>query len=118
MTRILLNINVQVHMKPFRTLRRVLSYLKDHISDDKSSVTYKINCRDYDASYVGETGRALKTRMSEHCRAVDFSASAIAQHALEHDHHIDWTSTRVLRVLTSTTLDNLFSSKSLLAPVE
>ena len=39
------------------------------------------------ASYVGETGRALKIHMSEHHRAVekmDFSASALAQHALEH----------------------------------
>ena len=45
---------------------------------------YKINCHDCDASYVGETGRALKTRVSEHRRAMekrDFSASALAQHA-------------------------------------
>ena len=75
---------------------------KDHIpDDDKSSIVYKINCRDCDVSYVGETGRALKTRVSEHHRAMekrDFSASALAQHAWEHDHHIDWTSTCVLGV--------------------
>ena len=67
-TRILSNINVQVHMKPFRTLRKILSHPKDRIpDDDKSIVVYKINCRDCDASYVGETGRALKmTRVSEH----------------------------------------------------
>ena len=42
-TRILLDINVHVHMKPFRTLRRILSHSKDRISDDdKSSVVYKI----------------------------------------------------------------------------
>ena len=103
MTRILSDINVQVHMKPFRTLRRILSHPKDRIpDDDKSSVVvYKINCRDCDASYVGETGRALKTRVSEHRRAMekrDFSASALAQHAWEHDHHINWTSTCVLGV--------------------
>ena len=101
-TRILSNINVQVHMKPFRTLRRILSYPKDCIpDDDKSSVVYKINCCDCDASYVGEMGRALKTHMSEHCRAVekmDFSASALAQHAWEHDHHINWTSTCILNI--------------------
>ena len=54
---------------------------------------------DYDASYVGEMGRTLKTYMSEHRRAVekmDFSASALAQHVPEHDHHIDWKSTCVL----------------------
>ena len=101
-TRILSDINVQVHMKPFRTLRRILSHPKDRIpDDDKFSVVYKINCCDYDASYVGETGRALKTCVSEHRRAMekrDFSASALVQHAWEHDHHIDWTSTCVLGV--------------------
>ena len=103
-TRILSDINVQVHMKPFR---KILSHPKDHIpDDDKSSVVYKINCRDCDASYVSEMGRALKTRVSEHRRAMekmDFSASALAQHAWEHDHHIDWTSTCVLGVLSLTT---------------
>ena len=92
-TRILSDINVQVHMKPFRTLRRILSHPKDCIpNDDKPNVVYKINCRDYDASYVGEMGRALKTRTSEHHKAVekmDFSASALAQHAWEHNHHIN-----------------------------
>ena len=59
---------------------------------------YKINCC---ASYVGEMGRELKTRMSDQRRAVekmDLSASALAQHAWEHNNHIDWTSTYVLGV--------------------
>ena len=77
-------------MKPFRTLRRILSHPKDSFSDDdKSSVVYKINCCDCDASYVDEMARALKTHMSEHCRVMEFSASALAQHAWEHNHHID-----------------------------
>ena len=36
-----------------------------------TSIVYKINCHDCDASSVGETGRALNTHMSEHRRAVD-----------------------------------------------
>ena len=38
------------------------------------------------------TGRALQTRMSEHCRALekmDSSISALVQHAWELDRHID-----------------------------
>ena len=101
-SRILSDINVQVHMKPFRTLGRILFHPKDHIpDDDESSAVYKINCRDCDASYIGETRRALRTRVSKHCRVMekmDFSASVLAQHAWEHDHHIEWTSTCVLRV--------------------
>ena len=39
--RILSDINVQVHMKPFRTLRKILSHPKDRIPDDyKSNVVY------------------------------------------------------------------------------
>ena len=110
-TNILSNINVQVHMKPFMTLRRILSHPKDRIPEFspiqrivfliKSSVVYKINCRDCDASYVGETGRALKSHVLEHHRAMekrDFPASVLAQHAWEHDHHIDWTSMCALEV--------------------
>ena len=98
-TRILSDIDVQVYMKPFRTLRRILSHLKDCVpDDDKSNI---VNCCDCDASYVGETKRALKTRVSEHRRAVekmDFLGSTLAQHAWEHDHHIDWTSVCILDV--------------------
>ena len=97
-TRIQSDNNVQIHTKPFRTLRRIFSHPKDRIpDDDKSSIVYKVNCCDCDASYIGETGRPLETRMSEDCRAVekmDFSTSAL--HVWEHDHHIDWTSTCVL----------------------
>ena len=85
----------------FRTLRRILSHPKDCIpDDDKSSVVYKIQLL-CDASYVGEMGRALKTHVLEHHRAMekrDFFASALAQHAWEHDHHINWTSMCVLGV--------------------
>ena len=66
-----------------------------------SSVVYKIDCCDCNTSYVGETGRALETHVSEHHRAVeemDFSASALAQHAWEHDHHVNWMSMCVLGV--------------------
>ena len=45
---------------------------------------------------LGEMGRALKTCMSEHRRAVEEIASALAQHAWEHNHHIDLTSVCVL----------------------
>ena len=56
-TRILLDINVQVHMKPFRTLRKILSHSKDRITDDdKSSAVYKISCHGCDASYVDKMG--------------------------------------------------------------
>jgi len=32
----------------------------------KKNVVYKIDCSNYDASYVSQTGRKLKTRLIEH----------------------------------------------------
>ena len=89
-------------MKPKHTLRSILSRPKDHVLDaDKSNVTYKISCHDCDASCVGETSRALRTRLSEHSKAVEktkFSSSALAEHAWSHNYQIDWTNTHILNV--------------------
>ena len=67
------------------------------ISDeDKSNIVYKINRGDCDSSYIGEPSKPVC-----HCRAVEsmnFSSSALAVHAWEHSHHIDWTSVSVLEV--------------------
>ena len=87
-------------MRPTNSIKSILSHPKDWVPDDeKSNVIYKISCGDCDASYVGQTGRALKTRLTEHQKAVknaDFSSSALAQHAWDNSHRIDWTSVRVL----------------------
>ena len=32
----------------------------------KKNVVFKISCKDCDATYVGQTGRQLKTRISEY----------------------------------------------------
>ena len=59
-------------MKPMHTLRNILSHPKDRVPDvDKSNVVHKIGCHDCNVSYVGETGRALKARLSEHRKAVE-----------------------------------------------
>jgi len=35
-------------------------------NSSKKNVVYKITCKDCDASYVGQTGRKLNTRITEH----------------------------------------------------
>ncbi|KYN17167.1 hypothetical protein ALC57_10579 [Trachymyrmex cornetzi] len=48
-------------------LNKFIRVHKDSLPfESTSNVVYKINCGDYDASYVGQTGRKLKTRISEH----------------------------------------------------
>ena len=59
------DINVQVHMKPFKTLRRILPHPKDCILMMKPSVVHKINFKTVMPAtcYIGETRRALKICM-------------------------------------------------------
>ena len=83
--RILVKKGIQVHFKPSNKLRDLLVAPKDKISkDDQCNVIYKVSCSDCPASYVGETGRSLGTRMSEH----NHDNSAVKMHASSTGHEI------------------------------
>ena len=48
---------------------------------------------------LGETGRTLKTRLTEHqrnCRNGEVQRSGVAQHSIEDDHRIDWKESVVI----------------------
>ena len=48
-------------------LRRLLTNVKDkNKSEDRPGTVYKIKCADCQATYIGETGRNLTTRLHEH----------------------------------------------------
>ena len=52
------------------TLRRLLTDVKDKDEPEhRQWVVYKIKCADCQATYIGETGRNLTTRLNEHERA-------------------------------------------------
>ena len=53
-----------------------------------------IKCCDCQASYIGETGRNLSTRLNEHKRATKNGDvnNHIAEHHLKTKHQIDWDS--------------------------
>ena len=49
--------------------------------------------------YIGQIGRRLSQRLTEHKRAVmmaDFNSSALAEHAWSAGHPVDWENTHVL----------------------
>ena len=75
------------------TLRELLTNVKDKDKlEDRQAAVYKIKCCDCQASYVGETGRNLSTRLTEHKRATrngDVN-NHIAEHHLQTKHQIDW----------------------------
>ena len=93
--RILQPYNIRVAHKPITTLRRLLTNAKDKDKpEDWQGAVYKIKCCDCQASYIGETGRNLSTRLTEHKRATrngDVS-NHIAEHHLKTKHQIDWDS--------------------------
>ena len=80
------------------SLRSVLTKVKDTLPAEKQSKgMYQIPCS-CGRAYIGETTRGLETRMKEHqdacCRGM--VKSAVAEHALEHHHPIEWEGTRVI----------------------
>ena len=81
--------------QPITTLRQLLTNVKDKDEpNDRQGAVYKIKCCDCQATYIGETGRNLNTRLTEHKRATrngDLNNN-IAEHHLQTNHRIDWDS--------------------------
>ena len=93
--RILQPYNIRVAHKPITTLRRLLTNVKDKDRpQDRLGAVYKIACSDCDCTYVGETGRNLHTRLTEHKRATKNKDpnNHIAVHHKQTGHTIDWDS--------------------------
>ena len=69
-SRILQPYNIRVAHKPTTTLRHLLINVKDRDEpNNRQGAVYKIKCSNCQASYIGETGRNLNTRLTEHKRA-------------------------------------------------
>ena len=87
--RILQPYNIRVAHKPITTFRRLLTNFKDKANpEDIQEAVYKIKCCDCQASCIGEIGRNLSTRLTEHKRATrngDVN-NHIAEHHLQTKH--------------------------------
>ena len=95
--RILRPYNIRVAHKPIYTLRCLLTNYnvkgKDN-PEDRPGPVYKVHCSDCQATYIGETGRKLTTRLTEHKRTTKMGDlnNNIAEHHLKTSHAIDWDS--------------------------
>ena len=98
--RILDPLGVKVVFRPLRTLRQMLVRPKDPVPvDERKGVVYSIPCVECSSVYIGQTGRCLKQRVSEHRRALkngDVQASALAEHVLKTGHAVDLSQSEVL----------------------
>ena len=94
-SRILRPYNIRVAHKPITTLRHILTNAKDIEQPyDRQGAVYKINCADFQATYIGKTGRNLNMRLTEHKRSRKNGdkTNHIAEHHRQTKHNIDWDS--------------------------
>ena len=85
------------------TLRRLLTNVKGKTKpEDRPGAVYKIQRSDCQATNIGETGRSLTTRLTEHKRATKKGdlINNIAEHHLKTTHAIDWNSATCLTYST------------------
>ena len=85
------------------TLQRLLTNVngKDK-PEDRPGAVYKIQCSDCHATYIGEAGRNLTMRVTEHKRATKNGDpnNNIAEHQLKTSQAIDWDSAMCLPTVT------------------
>lgn len=81
-------------------LREIIKVHKDHLPiHSNKNVVYKIFCKDCDGSYVGQTSRQLKTRITEHRNHIHRNISThsvITDHRLQFNHEFDWDDVKIL----------------------
>lgn len=98
--------NLGIAQKPENTIKRFHSKLKCKIPTElMSNIVYQIPCKECDKVYVGQTGRYLKTRVTEHKRDMTNilnpikrkeNNTALAEHTLETLHPFDFNNVKIL----------------------
>ena len=81
--------------------------------DQQVGVGYQIPCSDCPKVYIGQSGRTLKHRVSEHRRALqsgDVAASALAEHTWSTGHHVDLSKAEVVDAQPFVTIRCLLES--------
>ena len=98
--RILGPLDIQVAFRPHSTLKRQLVHPKDPVPmDQRTGAVYQIPCSECPNVYVGQSGRTLKHRLSEHRRALqkeDVAASALAEHVWSTGHQVNLSEAKVI----------------------
>ena len=100
LSRILRKHDVGVCFRPINKLRSIFGRQKDPVEPDQArGVVFEVPCSDCDRTYIGQTGNSLRTRLQQHraaCRHMQKEKSALAEHAIENDHRINWAEAKVI----------------------
>ena len=97
--KVLRGFNIKVAHKPIRTISNILKKPKDKIEKEATrGIEYKIKCKDCGCVYIGQTLRALKSRVKEHAKAIAIldENSLLAKHHMLHSHQIDLMSVEIV----------------------
>ena len=80
------------------TIKKCLCTNKFRNNEEEVPGVYVINCKNCNLSYVGETGRQLSKRISEHTRAVNINDqnSAIASHCWTQNHRMNFNRSKIV----------------------
>ena len=91
-SRLLKPLHLKAGFYNVNTLRNHFSRLKDQVPPDEKCGVYKLQCDNCPFTYIGQTGRPLKTRLKEHTYAVSSKQpknSNFAAHLLASGHSFD-----------------------------
>ena len=85
---------VKVVFKTTNKLNNIIKKGKDKLKrEDQHNVIYKINCKNCDKCYIGQTYRRLQKRVNEH---KSYTSGVIANHRLSKTHDMNWEKVQIL----------------------
>ena len=98
--RILRQQQIKVAFKPLKTVNSLFPRPKaqEKVDRTQSGTVYKVSCANCSFVYYGQTERSLKTRITEHKRAVSMfdHDSKISCHVHENNHVMDFGNVEVV----------------------
>ena len=104
--------NFRVGFYPLLTMGSLVA-LKDPLPRDDRTGVYRVTCGDCGALYIGQTGRKMSKRLSEHKTK---SNSAVQKHCIRSGHNLDHLSCEILHSVskggTMNTLEEIETVKA------
>jgi len=94
----------KVGLNIIHTIPKKLDYAikrgKDKLpKENMTEVVYKIDCKDCEATYIGQTKRHVNTRIKEHRNNIKLHSSnqsVVSKHRSDHLHDFNWTAFDIL----------------------
>ena len=94
-----MHLGIRTVFKSAGTLCQALTRVKAARPEiKKKKVIYEVPCKDCGKSCIGEMGRNLEKKLTEHKAAVRRGdrKNGIAVHVQDYDHHVDWEAAWVI----------------------